>query len=134
MSRSISMGYRTRRMSRRCAPRSPHCGSGWAMRPARQERRLEVPPPADSKGARHEKEHDMKLTTHSGVTPPTWGSTMRRIVAAGVLVAMSLAIPKPTRAGRLGPDIIALFPKEIGEFAYADLKKARTLKWFPQLQ
>src|SRR5881628_2361857 len=76
----------------------------------------------------------MRLTTNSGVTPPTWGSTMRRIVAAGVLVAMSLALPKPARAGRLGPDIIALFPKEIGEFAYADLKKARSLKWFPQLQ
>src|SRR2546426_11170087 len=47
---------------------------------------------------------------------------------------MSLALPKPARAGRLGADIIALFPKEIGEFAYADLKKARSLKWFPQLQ
>src|SRR3989441_11330462 len=47
---------------------------------------------------------------------------------------MSLAMPKPARAGRLGADIIALFPKEIGEFAYADLKKARSLKWFSQLQ
>jgi hypothetical protein len=55
-------------------------------------------------------------------------------VAAGILVAMSLAAPKPARAGRLGTDVIALFPKEIGEFAYADLKKARTLKWFPQLR
>jgi hypothetical protein len=62
------------------------------------------------------------------------GSTIRRFVAAGILVAMALALPKPARAGRLGADIIALFPKEIGEFAYADLKKARTLKWFPQLQ
>jgi hypothetical protein len=50
------------------------------------------------------------------------------------MAAMCLAMAKPTRAGRIGPDIIALFPKEIGEFAYADLKKARTLKWFPQLQ
>ena len=40
----------------------------------------------------------------------------------------------PARAGRLGADIIALFPKDVGEFAYADLKKARTLPWFPQLQ
>src|SRR2546429_9766003 len=61
-------------------------------------------------------------------------STIRRLVAAGILVALSLAMPRPARAGRLGADIIALFPKEIGEFAYADLKKARTLKWFPQLQ
>jgi hypothetical protein len=55
-------------------------------------------------------------------------------MAAGILVALSLAMPKPAKAGRLGEDIIALFPKEIGEFAYADLKKARTLKWFSQLQ
>src|SRR6202171_4042159 len=98
------------------------------MHPAQQGRRLKVPP------CPIRKEHDMKLTTNSGVTPARWGSTMRRLVAAGILVAMSLAVPKPARAGRLGVDIIALFPKEVGEFAYADLKKARTLKWFPQLR
>jgi hypothetical protein len=76
----------------------------------------------------------VKHTTNSSVTRTRPGSTVRRLAAAGVLVAMALAMPKPARAGRLGADIIALFPKEIGEFAYADLKKARTLKWFPQLQ
>ena len=76
----------------------------------------------------------MRLTTNSRVTPMRFGATFRRLVAAGVLVAMSLAVPKPARAGRLGADVIALFPKEVGEFAYADLKKARSLKWFPQLQ
>src|SRR6267154_6362025 len=76
----------------------------------------------------------MRLTTYSGATQPRLGSTMRRFVAAGVLVAMFLATPKPARAGRLGTDIIALFPKEIGEFAYADLKKVRTMPWFLQLQ
>ncbi len=76
----------------------------------------------------------MKLTTNSGVTRTRVGLRTRRLVAAGILVAMSLTMPKPVRAGRLGADIIALFPKEIGEFAYADLKKARTLKWFSQLQ
>src|SRR5207245_11635824 len=75
----------------------------------------------------------MRLTSNSGVTPRKPGA-MRQLVAVGVLVAMFLAMPKPARAGRLGPDIIALFPKEIGEFAYADLKQARSLKWFPQLQ
>jgi hypothetical protein len=50
------------------------------------------------------------------------------------LVTVTLLAPRPARAGRLGTDIIALFPKEVGEFAYADLKKARTMKWFPQLQ
>jgi hypothetical protein len=61
-------------------------------------------------------------------------TAIRRLAAAALVVAATLAVPKPARAGRLGPDIIALFPKEVGEFAYADLKKARTLKWFPQLQ
>src|SRR6202049_4293150 len=98
------------------------------MQPARPERKLRVSP------CPIRKEHEMRLTTNSGVTPTRRGTTIRRLVAAGILVAMSLAMPKPARAGRLGADIIALFPKEIGEFAYADLKKARTLKWFPQLQ
>ena len=38
------------------------------------------------------------------------------------------------RRSSLGADTIALFPKDVGEFAYADLKKARSQKWFPQLQ
>jgi hypothetical protein len=76
----------------------------------------------------------MKLTRNSSMSPKRSWATMRKLVAAGILVTMALAMPKPTRANRLGADIIALFPKDIGEFAYADLKKARTLKWFPQLQ
>ena len=60
---------------------------------------------------------------------------MVRGIATGMaLLAVALALPKPARAGRLGPDTIALFPKEVGEFGYADLKKARTVKWFTQLQ
>src|SRR5580692_4359468 len=58
----------------------------------------------------------------------------RRVLGVCVLVALMLFTPKPARAGRLAADTIALFPKEIGEFAYADLKKARSLSWFPQLQ
>src|SRR5438874_5992600 len=54
--------------------------------------------------------------------------------AAAMVTAILLAAPKPAHAGRLGADVIALFPKDVGEFAYADLKKARTMKWFPQLQ
>jgi hypothetical protein len=57
-----------------------------------------------------------------------------RIVGATMIVALVVAFPKPARAGRLAADTIALFPKEVAEFAYADLKKARTLAWFPQLQ
>jgi hypothetical protein len=59
---------------------------------------------------------------------------MRRLLAVVALASLTLFAPRPARAGRLGADIIALFPKEVGEFAYADLKKARGLPWFPQLQ
>ncbi len=61
-------------------------------------------------------------------------TAVRRLGAAVTLIAVTLAVPRPARAGRLGADVIALFPKEVGEFAYVDLKKARSLKWFPQLQ
>lgn len=73
-------------------------------------------------------------TKRLSATPARLGPATRRLVAACVLSAMVLFTPKPARAGRLGTDVIALFPKDVGEFAYADLKKARTLKWFPQLQ
>jgi hypothetical protein len=61
-------------------------------------------------------------------------TAIRRTLTAVMILGLSFASTKPARAGRLAADTIALFPKDIGEFAYADLKKARTLKWFPQLQ
>jgi len=61
--------------------------------------------------------------------------TVRKLLSTAILLALILAVPKvASGAGRLGPDTIALFPKDVGEFAYADLKKARAMKWFPQLQ
>jgi hypothetical protein len=38
------------------------------------------------------------------------------------------------RAGTVQPQIIGLFPKEIGEFAYADLKSARKFSWYAQMK
>jgi len=58
---------------------------------------------------------------------------LRMAAAAGVLAA-ALAGANVSRAQRVGPDTIALFPKNVGEFAYANLKQARSQKWFPQLQ
>jgi hypothetical protein len=46
----------------------------------------------------------------------------------------AFALPRTAGAATLGADKLALFPKETGEFGYADLKQARTMKWFPQLQ
>jgi hypothetical protein len=62
------------------------------------------------------------------------GQGLRRLTAVVALGTLMLFSPNPARAGKLGSDIIALFPKDVGEFAYADLKKARSLPWFPQLQ
>ena len=74
----------------------------------------------------------MKLIHNSCRTCTRAG--IRALVALGITLTTLLLAPKPARAGKLGNDIVAIFPKEVGEFAYADLKKARTLKWFPQLR
>jgi len=103
-------------------------GASGQCSPERQERRLRVPP------CPIRKEHEMRLTMNSGVTPTRRGSTIRQTYGCRHAGGNVPGDAEPARAGRLGADIIALFPKEIGEFAYADLKKARTLKWFPQLQ
>src|SRR5271157_3278131 len=63
-----------------------------------------------------------------------WTNTLTRCIAACAVLILLTAAAKPAKAGSLSADTIALFPKETGEFAYADLKKARTMKWFPALQ
>lgn len=57
-----------------------------------------------------------------------------RAFAGGAVLVVALVAAKPANAQQLGNDTIALFPKDVGEFAYANLKEARTQKWFPQLQ
>jgi len=60
----------------------------------------------------------------------------RRIMGAWAtcaVLALSLAA-KPAKAGGVGADTIALFPRNTGEVGYVDLKKARSMKWFPALQ
>jgi hypothetical protein len=47
------------------------------------------------------------------------------LVLAAALVTLS---PSAVRAERLGADVISLFPEKLGEFAYADLKAARSQK------
>jgi len=74
----------------------------------------------------------MKLTTNSAATPR--GSAISKLVAIAFVLATALALPKPAKAGTLGADVIGMFPKDVGEFGYADLRVARTLKWFPQLR
>jgi hypothetical protein len=57
-----------------------------------------------------------------------------RLAGAAVMVLTVMCTAQISSAQRVGPDTIALFPKNIGEFAYANLKQARSQKWFPQLQ
>jgi hypothetical protein len=59
----------------------------------------------------------------------------RKIIATLfiVFVLASLAVTR-ARASTLSTDVIAMFPQNIGEFAYANLKEARSLSWFPQLK
>src|SRR5208282_3622463 len=64
----------------------------------------------------------------------SFASAISQLAAIGLLFGAALTLPNPAQAGTLGADVIGMFPKDVGEFGYADLKKARTLKWFPQLQ
>src|SRR5258706_3012998 len=57
-----------------------------------------------------------------------------RMAGVAVAAAAILCSAQISGAQRVGTDTIALFPKNIGEFAYANLKQARSQKWFPQLQ
>src|SRR5216683_2465139 len=58
-----------------------------------------------------------------------------RRLAGGIAVAAAmLCTTQISSAQSLGADTISLFPKNVGEFAYANLKQARSQKWFPQLQ
>jgi hypothetical protein len=57
-----------------------------------------------------------------------------RILAAFAVLFLISPLARPVRAGNLSADTIGLFPKDVGEFAYADLKKARTMRWYPALQ
>src|SRR5215475_38862 len=64
-----------------------------------------------------------------------WGKVTAKLAAACALVTLMAATAKPAKAAAgLGGDTIGMFPKEVGEFAYADMKKARTMKWYPALE
>lgn len=56
------------------------------------------------------------------------------IRSVALIAALILVSPGSTQAGRLGLDLITLFPKDLGNFAYVNLKEARNEKWFAALQ
>ena len=55
------------------------------------------------------------------------------LIAATVLSSL-LAVPRASYGGTLSTAVVGMFPKDVGEIAYADLKTARKLTWFPQLR
>src|SRR5579862_5771564 len=59
---------------------------------------------------------------------------MKRYLLSATLLLAACVVPALARADSLSTAVIGMFPKNTGEFAYADLKQARSLSWFPQLQ
>ena len=58
----------------------------------------------------------------------------KTISLIAILIAVALGCAPASTAGSLSTAITGMFPKEVGEFAYADLKAARQFPWFSQLR
>ena len=59
----------------------------------------------------------------------------RKILSTAIFIlVLACSVVTRARASTLSTDVIGMFPQNVGEFAYADLKQARALPWFPQLQ
>ena len=59
---------------------------------------------------------------------------IRKLTLIAAALAACCILSPWARAGTLSTGVISMFPKEIGEFAYADMRQARTQPWFPQLK
>ena len=72
------------------------------------------------------------------ITNSIAGKAIRRIViqriAVTAIVLTICAWPSLLHANSLSSDVLSMFPKDVGEFAYADLRAARAFSWFPQLK
>ena len=56
------------------------------------------------------------------------------LLAAAFLLSAVASMPRRVYAATLNAAVIGMFPKDVGEFAYADLKASRKYSWFPQLR
>jgi len=56
------------------------------------------------------------------------------LAAATLLAAVFSAFPSRSTADSLSETVLSMFPKQVGEFAYADMKSARQYSWFPALR
>jgi hypothetical protein len=57
-----------------------------------------------------------------------------RILSAVCAALLFAALAAPVRGGALTTSVLGMFPKDVGEFAYADLKTARRFPWFAQFK
>jgi hypothetical protein len=57
-----------------------------------------------------------------------------KLVFVAVIVLVSFACASVACAGSLPSEVIGIFPPDVAEFAVADLQRAHSLPWFPQLQ
>src|ERR1700691_288468 len=60
--------------------------------------------------------------------------TMNFKMLLTVAVLLAYALSPAARAGSLSTEVVGMFPRNAGEVAYADLRQARQLTWFPRLQ
>jgi hypothetical protein len=56
------------------------------------------------------------------------------VLPVTILATALMAFPHRSSAGTLSSSVIGMFPQDVGEFSYADLKAARKFSWFPQLR
>jgi hypothetical protein len=56
------------------------------------------------------------------------------VLVAACLAGMATLLTRPSAANTLSTAVIGMFPKDVGEFAYADMKAARRFPWFAQLR
>lgn len=56
------------------------------------------------------------------------------LAASALIAAAFSALPSASTADSLSETVLAMFPKDVGEFAFADMKSARQFPWFPQLR
>ena len=58
---------------------------------------------------------------------------LKKVILTVAVVLVS-AFPPVACAGSLTTEVIGMFPRDVGEFAYVDLRQARYLSWFSELQ
>lgn len=57
-----------------------------------------------------------------------------KVLVMAVAVLLASPLSPVARAGSLTTEVVGIFPRDASSFAFADLRQARSLEWFPELQ